>query len=471
MQSLADSRFDWERVMRELALILPSDVWLVNLTATATPGVDVGGGSGGGGSSSGGGMREQVAGPALELSGCAAGQTSVAGFVTALEDIDGVTRVGVQSSQLADKESGAGSSSGGGGGSGSGDDCRTRDFIAKFEIVVAFDAAPVAAAAGEGEAAPESAPEAAQVASNETSEGSGEGGEAAEMDALKKAGTVPLVALLAVVVLAIVFWLLLLGPKREEAAKLGDEIATVESSLAQHRAEVATAEEARASFATDYQKLVVLGKAVPGSSETPSLLVQVSGIAERTGVEFKDIELSSAGGGGEASSAPTTAAGGQPVSATEATASLLPLGASVGPAGLAAMPYTLTFNGSFFKVADFIERLDALVKTPREEVVVDGRLLTIDGFSLAAGPNGFPSLTASFAVTSYVTPPDQGDDGRRDAGQPDRLGSNARGGEARRRAMKRPLAEDARAEGTGLRSPTSSTTCATAGCCCRSHWW
>ena len=36
--SLADSRFDWERVMRELALILPDDVWLTNLTATASPG-------------------------------------------------------------------------------------------------------------------------------------------------------------------------------------------------------------------------------------------------------------------------------------------------------------------------------------------------------------------------------------------------------------------------------------------------
>jgi Tfp pilus assembly protein PilN len=178
VQSLADSRFDWERVMRELALILPSDVWLVDLTATVTPGTDVEGGSGGGGGSSGGDLRGQIAGPALELSGCAAGQTSVAGFVTALEDIDGVTRVGVQSSQLADKESGAGSSSGGGGGSGGGgDDCRTRDFIVKFAIVVAFDAAPVPADEGEGEAAPESAPEAAQVASNETSEASGEGGE------------------------------------------------------------------------------------------------------------------------------------------------------------------------------------------------------------------------------------------------------------------------------------------------------
>ncbi len=37
--SLADSRFDWERVMRELSLVLPSDVWLVDLTASASAGV------------------------------------------------------------------------------------------------------------------------------------------------------------------------------------------------------------------------------------------------------------------------------------------------------------------------------------------------------------------------------------------------------------------------------------------------
>ena len=72
VQSLADSRFDWERVMRELALILPDDVWLVELTATATPASNVGGESGGGGSGS---LRGSIAGPALELSGCAAGQT------------------------------------------------------------------------------------------------------------------------------------------------------------------------------------------------------------------------------------------------------------------------------------------------------------------------------------------------------------------------------------------------------------
>ncbi len=90
--SLADSRFDWERVMRELTLILPSDVWLNGLQATATPSVSLGGSEGGGSSAS---LRGAVPGPALELNGCATGQDAVAGFVTALKDIDGVTRVGV----------------------------------------------------------------------------------------------------------------------------------------------------------------------------------------------------------------------------------------------------------------------------------------------------------------------------------------------------------------------------------------
>src|SRR4029453_14930011 len=35
--SLAQSRFDWERVLRELALVLPDDIWLVSASGTASP--------------------------------------------------------------------------------------------------------------------------------------------------------------------------------------------------------------------------------------------------------------------------------------------------------------------------------------------------------------------------------------------------------------------------------------------------
>jgi Tfp pilus assembly protein PilN len=169
VSSLADSRFDWERVMRELALVLPTDVWLVNLTATAAPGVSIEGG----GASSGGSLRESVPGPALQLSGCAASQQAVAGLVTSLKDIDGVTRVGVESSEIAGEESGAGVSAGGDSGTGSaGEDCRTRSFIAKFDLVVAFDAAPVPLTS-ESEAAPTATAESeSPTSSEEAPEGS-----------------------------------------------------------------------------------------------------------------------------------------------------------------------------------------------------------------------------------------------------------------------------------------------------------
>jgi len=157
----AYSRFDWERVMRELSLILPDDAWLIDLAATAVPGVEIEGGGGGSGD-----LRSAAPGPALELTGCAAGQESVARFVTSLKDIEGVTRVGVKSSELPEKTSGAGVSSNGDAGSGgSPEDCRTRSFIAKFAIVVTFDAAPVPVTAEGGEEV-----EAPAETSSETSE-------------------------------------------------------------------------------------------------------------------------------------------------------------------------------------------------------------------------------------------------------------------------------------------------------------
>jgi Tfp pilus assembly protein PilN len=155
VQSLADSRFDWERVMRELALILPADVSLVDLNATVSSSA---GGEGGGA----GGLRGAVAGPALELDGCADGPAGVAGFITALKDIDGVTRVGVQSSNLAGTSGEAGGAEGAGECGGAAG--------ASFSLVAAFDAAPVPAPEGEAVVAPEAAPEASE-SSSEAPEG------------------------------------------------------------------------------------------------------------------------------------------------------------------------------------------------------------------------------------------------------------------------------------------------------------
>jgi Tfp pilus assembly protein PilO len=222
-----------------------------------------------------------------------------------------------------------------------------------------------------------------------------------------------------VVALAAAFWMMLLSPKREEAKKLEVEVERLEASLSQHQAEVLEAEAARDEFPTEYQRLVVLGKAVPGDDDIASLLVQLNRISDRADGKFQEIKLNSSAGGGEEPATPAASPEGASASPTEVAASLLPLGATVGPAGLAVMPYEVSFDGNFSKVADFIKGLDSLVKTDEQEVRVDGRLVTIDGFSLTADPElGFPALEADFALTTYLTPPSEGVTGGATPGAP-----------------------------------------------------
>jgi Tfp pilus assembly protein PilN len=132
IDSLARTRFNWQRVLRELARIIPEDVEVTNVTGTANPAVAVP-------DEAGISLRDTVPGPALEIVGCALGQRNVARFIASLHDIDGVTRVtaeqGIRSDDapLEDSADGAVDSSG---------TCVSRgDSI--FQIVVAFDSLPV----------------------------------------------------------------------------------------------------------------------------------------------------------------------------------------------------------------------------------------------------------------------------------------------------------------------------------------
>jgi Tfp pilus assembly protein PilO len=259
-----------------------------------------------------------------------------------------------------------------------------------------------------------------------------------------------------VVVLAIGFYLLLLAPKRQKASELNDQINQIHASISQQESVASYAEQARKEFPRYYGRLVVLGKAVPAQADTASMLVQLNSISGRNDLDFRSIELggdagsagsgssSSAGaatttpsssgaapdatsttpsastssvnstGGGATSggtSASTTATAAAPVPATESSAAALPIGAVVGPAGFPTLPYTLKFKGGFFDIANFIGGVDDLVQPTNSglRLTPDGRLFTIDGFALNGGhPGSSPVLKASFAVTTYATPADQG---------------------------------------------------------------
>lgn len=125
---LADNRFDWVRVIRQLSLILPPHVYLTTLTASS------------------GGGESGAATPNLAIEGCAPAQESVAAFVASLREIDGVTRVGLENS-----------SSGGEGGEkeSNATGCEATGVYV-FSLTVTFDGAPPSADGGGLEIAPES---------------------------------------------------------------------------------------------------------------------------------------------------------------------------------------------------------------------------------------------------------------------------------------------------------------------------
>jgi Tfp pilus assembly protein PilO len=223
--------------------------------------------------------------------------------------------------------------------------------------------------------------------------------------------TKTIVAILLIAACAMAFWMLLLSPKRKEADELATQAEGLQATLTQTQATVAEGEAARRDFPDNYRQLVVLGKAVPAGDETASLLVQTNRIADRAKVEFQSIELGTPDGSAstEAEATETTATAPAAATPTEAEAALLPIGASIGTAGHGVMPYDLSFEGSFFDVADFIHGIDSLVDAKEKEIAVDGRLVTLDGFSLATDPDeGFPHLLANFTVTTYVVPPSEG---------------------------------------------------------------
>ena len=245
-----------------------------------------------------------------------------------------------------------------------------------------------------------------------------------------------------VFVLALAFYMMVLSPRRGELSELNGQVTSLEASISEQEQLVAFGRQARKEFPRDYSQLVVLGKAVPEQADTASLLVELNTMANRTDVEFRGIALAAgdtAAAAAPATPAPTTppegteaapegdsAAGGTPAStdpaaagstapapapapATEAGAANLPIGAAVGPAGLPTLPYTLSFTGGFFGIADYIGQMDNLVQFDGDKVDVSGRLLTIDGFALNGGmPGSTPILDASFKLTSYVTPSTEG---------------------------------------------------------------
>jgi hypothetical protein len=208
-----------------------------------------------------------------------------------------------------------------------------------------------------------------------------------------------MIVIVAVIAAVACSWLFVIQPKRDQAAKLGDKLSSVQSQLETVRQQAALSEAARSQFARSYTVLAELGEAVPADDNVPSLVVQLQSAATSAHVDFRGLSLSN----GSSSASSTTS-----TSASQSVTASLPPGATVGQAGFPIEPFTFTFQGSFFHLADFLGRLQRFVVATNTRMSVSGRLMTLNAISLGPAPQGFPQITASISATTYLVPATQG---------------------------------------------------------------
>jgi hypothetical protein len=204
------------------------------------------------------------------------------------------------------------------------------------------------------------------------------------------------------IVLVIAAWLLVISPKRDQANKLGAQVTTAQRQLDSARTRIAVANQDRQAYAHNYEAVAALGEALPSDDETGSLIYELQAAATRAGVDFESLTLSPS----SASAAPATTTATS--SASQSVTATLPPGVAVGPAGLPTLPFTFTFQGNFFHLANFMRRLERFVVATNGKVSVSGRLMSLNGIDLGPGPSGFPQITATISATTYLVPSNEG---------------------------------------------------------------
>ena len=178
------------------------------------------------------------------------------------------------------------------------------------------------------------------------------------------------------------YWKLVLAPKRAQVTELDQQIATQQAQLAQTQSLISTYQGAKDEYKTNYATVARLGKAVPATDDTRSLVVQLDAAAKRSNVDFDSINVNGSGGTDGALVAP----------------------GAVNAGTFSAMPFSFTFTGDFSTLGDFFSRLERFVSLKGDQIKVNGRLLRVESINLTPGTDGWPGLTAQVGASSYIVP-------------------------------------------------------------------
>jgi Tfp pilus assembly protein PilO len=244
------------------------------------------------------------------------------------------------------------------------------------------------------------------------------------------------------------YWFLVLAPKRAESQTISQQLATAQEARDSAQQQVTVLNGAKSTFPQDYATVVRLGKAVPTSLDMPSLLVQLDRAARGTGIAIDDFKpgavtptAASSGASGSSTSTPV-GGGANPAAPGAAPAQGFPAkqaqnagqgvdqanqtnqanadkaaatgaepaagGASTSAPGLVSVPVNFTTTGTYFGLADFLHRMKRFVRVVNDQIVVRGRLMTIESFSFQRTGPTTSMLKADVTATIYLSPASEG---------------------------------------------------------------
>jgi Tfp pilus assembly protein PilO len=201
--------------------------------------------------------------------------------------------------------------------------------------------------------------------------------------------TIAVVAVAGIAILA-ALWMLAISPKREERAQVKANVTAQEARLQTAQTQLASFEAAKKAFPAKLAELKQLDKAVPSRGAISSLLRQLQ---RRAKVRHSNLQLVALKAGGVA-----------PAAAGATEQKPVTPGATVGPDGLAALPFTFEFTGEYFDLRDILATVRRSVSVRKDKIKVGGRLLTIDGLSFTRTDPTSSQTKATLNATAYIAP-------------------------------------------------------------------
>jgi type IV pilus assembly protein PilO len=168
-----------------------------------------------------------------------------------------------------------------------------------------------------------------------------------------------------VLVFGLVAWFLVVHPQGGKLTDLKRQAVDVQEKIDAYNQQVASA---RSTPKIEVADVYRLAKAMPTKTDMPDLVLELSQLARDTGIRFDSISP-------------------QPV-------------AAIG--SYSVLPISVTFNGNFYNLADFLYRLRSLVTVHSGRLDATGRLFAVDTLTFAESDLKFPQIQATLVVDAFV---------------------------------------------------------------------